>query len=129
MRYYELASDNGPSLPQRPLILPQPFQSDTKLCIRFLPAVYRWTDLQLKHGKPLAEIDINTACVSFPEIYDADGVLSAGCRKWIIQSVQVQVERLGLSICVVFGPSDVVAIWPGGRLVVTNRPPEGGLQI
>lgn len=129
MRYHELASDIAPSLPQRPLILPEPFRSDTKLVIRLLPAVYRWLDLSLEHGEPDAEITVASAYVRFPEVYDADGVLSVGCRQWIIKSVQDEVERLGLSICVVFGPDDAVAVWPGGKLVVTSQPPEGGLNI
>lgn len=129
MRYHELASDIAPSLPVRPLIRPRPFHCDVKLVLRCLPAVYRWMDLRLERGEPGAEITLNSASMRFPELYDADGVLSMGCRQWIIQSVRGEVERLGLSICVVFGPDDAVAVWPGGKLVVTNRPPEGGLMV
>lgn len=126
MRYRELQETRRPA---RPLILPRPFKADVKLCIRFMSAVYRWVPLKLGHGGPDADISIHAARVRFPEPYDADGVLSAHCRQWIIEMVRDEVERLGLSMCCVFGPEDCVAIWPGGELVISTKPPEGGLLI
>jgi hypothetical protein len=130
MRYHELletTSERRP--PERPLIQPQPFRADVKLVIRFMPAVYRWIDLKLGHGGPDANISIHSAQVRFPEPYDADGALSSHCRQWILEMVRNEVERLGLSICIVFGPEDAVALWPGRELVVSTKPPEGGLLI
>ena len=76
----------------------------------------------------LSRPTLKSACVSW-QPYDADGVLSSHCRQWIIEMVRDEVERLGLSICVVFGPDDAVAVWPGDKLVISKIPPEGGLLI
>ena len=128
MRYHDLLETRS-RRPARPLILPEPFHASVKLVIRFMPAVYRWIDLKLGHGGPDADISIHAARVRFPEPYDADGVLSCHCRQWILEMVIDEVERLGLSITVVFGPEDAVAVWPGGKLVITTNPPEGGLLV
>ena len=130
MRYHELLeAPSEPRRPARPFIRPKAFAADVKLVVRFMPAVYRWLDLSIRHGGPDADISIDHASVHFPEPYDADGALTPDCRQWIISCVQGVVERLGLSISIVFSANEAVAVWPGGKLVVSGKPPEGGLSV
>ena len=130
MRYRDLLETSAaPPHPQRPLILPKAFAADVKLVVRFMPAVYRWLDLMLFHGRSAADIRINRASVHFPEPYDAEGALTSECRQWIIASVQDVVERLGLSICIIFSADEAIFVWPGGKLATSGQPPEGGLPI
>lgn len=129
MRYTDLIPSRRSRRPARPLILPEPFKADVKICVRFMPAVYRWLRVKIGHGGPDADISIHSAKVRFPEPFDAEGALSYHCRQWIIEMVRDEVERLGMSIAIVFGPEDAVAVWPGGELVLSTKPPEGGLLI
>jgi len=128
MRYHELLETRR-RRPRRPLILPQPFKADVKIVLRFLPAVYRWFRVELCHGGPYADITINHARVWFPEPYDAEGALTADCQQWIVEMVRDEVERLGLSMTVVFSSNEAVALWPGEKTVISTKPPEGGLLI
>lgn len=129
MRYDELLETRRPVGSNRPSVQPEPFKADVKLVVRFMPAVYRWLELGLHIGGPAGDIGIDRAAVWFPEIYDDEGALSVHCRRWIIEMVRDEVERLGLSIAVVFGPHDSVAVWPGDKLVTSGHPPRGGLRV
>jgi hypothetical protein len=128
MRYHELSKPNVPP-PARPLRHARQSDGEIKLVIRLLPSVYRWRHVDVLKGEPHAEIGVDTARGSHPQPYDHDGELTRGCRKWIIEAVHDAVERLGLSICIVFAEDDAIYCWPEGVLVVSSRPPKGGLLL
>jgi hypothetical protein len=130
MRYHELSEATAPTTPsERPKLQPRPFDADIKLVIRFVPAVYRWIDLSLSTGKAHTDIGIDKARVSHPKPYDGNGALTQECRKLIIEAVHDAVERLGMSICIVLAQDDAIYCWPDGVMVVSQRPPKGGLSL
>ncbi len=128
MRYYEL--ETCPSVRfARPMSLAEPFRANVRICIRVMPSVYRWLDLELQPGAREALIGLQGASVAFPEPYDANGVLSGACRHWIIMAAREAAHEFGYAFAVVFGPEDVVTALPSGELIISEVPPSGGLLI
>lgn len=120
MRYHQLEVGKQPAPPETP---------DVKLVFRLMPALYRWVDLRIREGKPEAAISMERANIGFPNPFTENGFLSTECRGFIIDAVREEVERQGRSICIVFGATDAVYVWPGGNIEMSAEPPLGGMRV
>jgi hypothetical protein len=73
---------------------PQPVEpKQVKISVRLMPAVAGLHIVDLRAGRPHADMGINRTAVSFPEPWGKDGHPTKACRSFITESIRDAIRR------------------------------------
>ncbi len=101
------------------------------LVVRIYSAVYQRENIVIQHTLrvPIAQIGHKCSLVLHTEPFNADGTVSAACRRFLINSVQDAVSRLKFPMCVVWEPASCTFVKFNSAPLDPTEPPSGGLTL
>jgi hypothetical protein len=110
-------------IPEKPVIYPY-------VVIRFMSAVYKRVEVEVRQGDPLAAIDYREdSFVQHPQPFAEGGVISDGCQVLLLQGVLEAVQRSRFRMCVVWTARSSTYVEIDGSIKDFEGEPPSGIFI